>query len=249
MVSPCRCDCATRSGPLDVAARPRACIDAVGPRRRGSRLLSQAMDSNPNYLRGKAWLAAAEALAGDIPRAELHLAEYVAVERDMTVGRFARERSSVPLDAVSPAFWRENERILEGLRRAGMPDGVDGRPSRRPGTETAQLEVSRGSARAFSEPVSELIGREAELSQVTDLMRKHRLVTLTGEGGSARRISASRSRAIFCRNFPMGPGSSSSRRFPIPSLSRSPLRRRSGSNSPRALCPPNVSRMRSTGSS
>ena len=145
--------------------------------------LSQAMDSNPNYLRGKAWLAAAEALAGDVPLAELHLAEYVAVERDMTVGRFARERSSVPLDAVSPAFWRENERILEGLRRAGMPDGVDGGPSRRPETETVQLEFSRGSARAFPEPVSELIGREAELSQVTDLMRKHRIVTLTGEGG------------------------------------------------------------------
>jgi predicted ATPase len=33
------------------------------------------------------------------------------------------------------------------------------------------------------EPVSELIGREAELSEVTDLITKHRLVTLIGEGG------------------------------------------------------------------
>jgi predicted ATPase len=33
------------------------------------------------------------------------------------------------------------------------------------------------------EPVSELIGREAELSEVADLSRTHRLVTLIGEGG------------------------------------------------------------------
>jgi predicted ATPase len=35
----------------------------------------------------------------------------------------------------------------------------------------------------FPEPVSELIGREAELSEVADLIRTHRLVTLIGEGG------------------------------------------------------------------
>jgi TolB-like protein/Tfp pilus assembly protein PilF len=38
-------------------------------------ILSQAMDSNPGYLRGRAWLAAAEALAGDVEHAGLHLAE------------------------------------------------------------------------------------------------------------------------------------------------------------------------------
>jgi predicted ATPase/DNA-binding winged helix-turn-helix (wHTH) protein len=35
----------------------------------------------------------------------------------------------------------------------------------------------------LSEPVSELIGRDAELSEVTDLVTSHRLVTLIGEGG------------------------------------------------------------------
>ena len=35
----------------------------------------------------------------------------------------------------------------------------------------------------LSESVSELIGREAALSEVTDLVTTHRLVTLTGEGG------------------------------------------------------------------
>lgn len=88
-------------------------------------VLSQAMDGNPGYLRGKAMLAAAEALAGDAEAARRHLAEYAVSEPDMTVRRFARQRSSVPPDAVSDVYRRESERILEGLRRAGMPDETD----------------------------------------------------------------------------------------------------------------------------
>jgi TolB-like protein/Flp pilus assembly protein TadD len=84
--------------------------------------LSQAMDGNPDYLRGKAMLAAAEALTGNLEDAKLYLAEYAALEPDMTVGRFAEQRSSVPPDAVSATYRRESERILDGLRRAGMPD-------------------------------------------------------------------------------------------------------------------------------
>jgi tetratricopeptide (TPR) repeat protein len=87
--------------------------------------LSQAMDSNPGYLRGKAMLAAAEALAGDVEAARRHFSEYAAVEPTMTVQRFARKRSSVPVAAVSPVYRRESERILEGLRLAGMPDEID----------------------------------------------------------------------------------------------------------------------------
>src|ERR1700730_3707596 len=59
-------------------------------------VLSQAMGSNPSYLRGKAWLAAAEALAGDVERARLHLAEYTALEPGMTVPPVAAERSLGP---------------------------------------------------------------------------------------------------------------------------------------------------------
>ena len=87
--------------------------------------LSQAMDGNPGYLRGKAMLAAAEALAGNAEAAKRYLAEYAAIEPNMTVHRFARQRSSVPPDAVSDIYRRESERILEGLRRAGMPDEID----------------------------------------------------------------------------------------------------------------------------
>jgi TolB-like protein/tetratricopeptide (TPR) repeat protein len=87
--------------------------------------LSQAMDGNPGYLRGKAMLAAAEALAGNAEAAKRYMAEYAAIEPNMTVRRFARQRSSVPPDAVSDIYRRESERILEGLRRAGMPDEID----------------------------------------------------------------------------------------------------------------------------
>ena len=87
--------------------------------------LSQAMGGNPGYLRGKAMLAAAEALAGNAEAAKRHLAEYAAIEPNMTVRRFAEQRSSVPPDAVSDVYRRESERILEGLRRAGMPDEID----------------------------------------------------------------------------------------------------------------------------
>jgi TolB-like protein/cytochrome c-type biogenesis protein CcmH/NrfG len=87
--------------------------------------LSQAVETNPNYLRGKALLAAAEALAGDFEAARRHLAEYGAHEPNMTVQQFAQQRSSVPPDAVSQVYRQESERILDGLRRAGMPDEID----------------------------------------------------------------------------------------------------------------------------
>ena len=102
----------------------------------------------------------------------------------MTVRRFVAERSSVPLDAVSPVYRRESERILEGLRRAGMPEEIDRVPAGTPEIETVRSDVSNGSPRSGGKSlpvlVSELIGRDAELSDVTALVTKHRLVTLTG---------------------------------------------------------------------
>ncbi len=87
--------------------------------------LAQAMDSNPGYVRGKAMLAAAAALAGDSRTAGRHFREYSALEPNMTVQRFAQQRSSVPPEAVSRIYRQEIGRILEGLRLAGMPDEVD----------------------------------------------------------------------------------------------------------------------------
>ena len=82
-----------------------------------------ALDNNPNHTRGKALLAAAAALSGHFECAKQMMAEYAKADPGMTVRKFAEQRSSVPLDLVSPTYRRENERILEGLRRAGMSAG------------------------------------------------------------------------------------------------------------------------------
>jgi TolB-like protein len=84
--------------------------------------LRLAVHSNPHLARDRAFLSAAEALVGNIGDARLHLKKYDEVDPGMTVQRFAEERSSVPPEAVSPAYLRGLERILDGLRRAGMPE-------------------------------------------------------------------------------------------------------------------------------
>ncbi len=84
--------------------------------------LRLAVQSNPHLPRDWAFLAAAEALIGNVDDARLHLAKYDQDDPGMTVQRFARERSSVPLEALTPSYWHGYERILDGLRRAGMPD-------------------------------------------------------------------------------------------------------------------------------
>jgi TolB-like protein/cytochrome c-type biogenesis protein CcmH/NrfG len=88
--------------------------------------LRLAVHSNPHLSRDRAFLAAAEALAGNIGDARLHLAKYDESDPGMTVQRFAEERNSVPLNAESPGYLRGHQRILEGLRRAGMPGGGSG---------------------------------------------------------------------------------------------------------------------------
>ncbi|HUN41332.1 MAG TPA: hypothetical protein VMU81_13660 [Acetobacteraceae bacterium] len=84
--------------------------------------LRLAVHSNPYLARDRAFLAAAEALVGNIDDARFHLAKYAEVDPGMTIQRFAAERSSVPVEAVNPAYRGGHERILEGLRRAGMPE-------------------------------------------------------------------------------------------------------------------------------
>lgn len=78
---------------------------------------------NPGNVRFRALLAAAEALAGNEPEAKRHLAEYAAIEPGMTIDRFVERQSALPLHLCSRAYLRQSNRILEGLRLAGMPDG------------------------------------------------------------------------------------------------------------------------------
>jgi adenylate cyclase len=64
-------------------------------------VLRLAVHSNPHFSRDRAFLAAAEALVGNIDSAKLHLTEYYELDPGMTVQRFARDRSSVPPEAIS----------------------------------------------------------------------------------------------------------------------------------------------------
>jgi TolB-like protein/cytochrome c-type biogenesis protein CcmH/NrfG len=84
--------------------------------------LRLALHSNPHYVRGRVYLAAAESLLGDIGRAKVHLDKLAEFDPGMTIRRFVEERNSVPLDAVSSDYLRGNDRMLEGLRRVGMPE-------------------------------------------------------------------------------------------------------------------------------
>jgi TolB-like protein/Tfp pilus assembly protein PilF len=81
-----------------------------------------AVQSNINLARVRAYLVAAEMLAGDETHAKQELARLAEFDPGLTIKQFVEERSSVPLAATSPIYRRENDRILDALRRAGMPE-------------------------------------------------------------------------------------------------------------------------------
>lgn len=94
----------------------------LGQNEEATAVVRMAMDSNPDWDHGNSLLAACQALTGKIQCAKRHMATYLEANPGITIGRYIEERSSVPLDAVSPIYRREVEAILEGLRLAGMPD-------------------------------------------------------------------------------------------------------------------------------
>ena len=83
--------------------------------------LRLAVDNNPNYARGRPYLVAAETLAGNVEAARLQLSKVAELDPGLTIKQFVEERTSVPLALVSPIYRRENERILDALRLAGLP--------------------------------------------------------------------------------------------------------------------------------
>ena len=72
-----------------------------------------------------------------------------------------------------------------------MPDATQPRPRREPGDRTRLVALPGGQAgrkQRFSLPsaISSFVGREDELGEIVGLIRSHRLVTLTGAGGSGK---------------------------------------------------------------
>jgi len=84
--------------------------------------LRLAVHGNPDDARLRAYLAAAEMLVGNVACAKRNLAKCAELDPGITIARFVEARSSVPLAAISPIYRRENERILDSLRRAGVPE-------------------------------------------------------------------------------------------------------------------------------
>lgn len=85
------------------------------------RFLRLSADGNPNDARAYALLAAVYASAGWNDDATAALASCLRLQPNMTIKRLV-DGWSVPLQATSPAYLRQHERILDGLRKAGMPE-------------------------------------------------------------------------------------------------------------------------------
>jgi DNA-binding winged helix-turn-helix (wHTH) protein len=102
-------------------------------------------------------------------------------------GRIVDEnRLAAEVSALRKAFGADRGLIRTVTGRGYQFTGeANLRPSsepeaRAPAEPAVELPAPRSN---LSEPVSELIGREAELAELTDLATMHRLVTLIGAGG------------------------------------------------------------------
>ena len=84
------------------------------------RSLRAALDSNPNMVGTYALLASAYALAGQVDKSRLALAQYQKYYPDVAVGSF-RSLAPVPLKLTTEKYRQQFERLKEGLRKAGMP--------------------------------------------------------------------------------------------------------------------------------
>jgi adenylate cyclase len=85
------------------------------------RLLRLSADANPNDVRAYALLAAVYALAGRNDEAAAALANCLRLRPELTIKRLFDDWS-VPLEATSPAYRTQHERLRDGLRLAGLPE-------------------------------------------------------------------------------------------------------------------------------
>jgi adenylate cyclase len=84
-------------------------------------VLNSALDANPKNVSPHAFLAAAYALLGRSDEAHAELAAYLERRPNARVSTF-RRLSPVPLALTSPQYRQQQQRIAEGLRKAGMPE-------------------------------------------------------------------------------------------------------------------------------
>jgi len=99
---------------------PASYLEILGEIRFVQRRYEESVDAfqrvlriNPDYMRARMWLAAALAFAGSIDDAEWEVAELLALSPDLTISRLA-----FAFPFKNP---RELDLVLDGLRRAGLP--------------------------------------------------------------------------------------------------------------------------------
>jgi TolB-like protein/cytochrome c-type biogenesis protein CcmH/NrfG len=83
--------------------------------------LQSAVATNPNDFFTRAFLAAACALAGHQSEAEAALQECYRLRPGVTIRALSSRLWSVPMEATSPRYRKYHQRLLLGLRKAGMP--------------------------------------------------------------------------------------------------------------------------------
>jgi Flp pilus assembly protein TadD len=83
--------------------------------------LQSAVAANPKDFFARAFLAAACALAGHQSEADAALQECYRLRPGVTIRALSSRLWSVPMDATSPRYRKYHQRLLLGLRKAGMP--------------------------------------------------------------------------------------------------------------------------------
>ena len=80
--------------------------------------MRKSVEMNPNVALMQFFLAAATALSGRADEARAAREAGMQLDPNFTVARFRNERRS-----QNPTFLAQRERIYEGLRLAGVPEG------------------------------------------------------------------------------------------------------------------------------
>jgi tetratricopeptide (TPR) repeat protein len=80
--------------------------------------LQSAVEANPNYPAAHFWLAAALAHLGRFDDARLAVQAGLALDPTFTVSRFRKGALS-----SNPTYLALRERVYEGMRKAGVPEG------------------------------------------------------------------------------------------------------------------------------
>jgi TolB-like protein/cytochrome c-type biogenesis protein CcmH/NrfG len=83
--------------------------------------LQSAVAANPKDFFARVFLAAACALAGHQVEAEIALQECNRLRPGLTIRALSHRLWSVPMEATSPRYRTHHQRLLLGLRKAGMP--------------------------------------------------------------------------------------------------------------------------------